>query len=194
MKDDFLLLPRRHEHRLHHFDYASSGLYFVTICTYKRACLFGDVTFMGMVLNRAGRIVREELLLTASRRPSVYLDVYAIMPNHVHVILYIHHGASQREHRGARPPEFGKPTSDSLPTIVRLFKSSCTRQIDAMWKETDTRVWQSGYYDHVIRNDESLERIREYIASNPAQWSLDRENPAFTPTGPSVADREDWMV
>ncbi|MGQ9494511.1 MAG: transposase, partial [Anaerolineae bacterium] len=73
---------------------------------------------------------------------------------------------------------FGKPTSDSIPTIVRLFKSATTKRINEMRGLPGSPVWQRNYYEHIIRNEESLHRIREYILTNPLRWAVDRENPA----------------
>ena len=72
---------------------------------------------------------------------------------------------------------FGKPVSGSIPTIIRSFKSAVTKRINEWCAIQGTPVWQRNYYEHVIRDDESLNRIRQYIIDNPAQWALDRENP-----------------
>ena len=73
--------------------------------------------------------------------------------------------------------QFGKPTSDSIPTIIRLFKSACTIQINAFRNMPRFPVWQRGYYEHVIRDERELEKTREYIVNNPLKWDLDRFNP-----------------
>ena len=76
--------------------------------------------------------------------------------------------------------QFGKPTSDSIPTIVRLFKSAATKRINTMRKMPGTPLWQRNYYEHIIRDDADLCRIREYAETNPACWAEDTENPHGT--------------
>jgi putative transposase len=73
--------------------------------------------------------------------------------------------------------QFGKPTSDTIPTIIRLFKSACTIQINAFRNTPRVPVWQRGYYEHVIRDEKESEKTREYIVNNPLKWELDRFNP-----------------
>jgi putative transposase len=69
----------------------------------------------------------------------------------------------------------------SIPTIVRAFKSATTRRINEMRGTPGARVWQRNYYEHIVRNDADLQRIREYILTNPIRWAMDRENPTRTP-------------
>ncbi len=78
---------------------------------------------------------------------------------------------------------FGRPVAGSIPTIMRSFKSAATRRINEMRSTPGTKLWQRNYYEHIIRNEDELKRIREYIINNPIQWDIDRENPAGTVTG-----------
>jgi len=73
--------------------------------------------------------------------------------------------------------QFGKPVSGSLPTMIRSFKSTVTKQINEMCNTPGAGFWQRNYYEHIIRNDNELNRIREYITHNPVRWDMDRENP-----------------
>ena len=75
--------------------------------------------------------------------------------------------------------QFGKSTSNSIPTIVRLFKSAVTKQINQLRGTPCAALWQRNYYEHIIRNEDDMNRIREYIVNNPAKWKFDRENPDF---------------
>ncbi|GBD36706.1 hypothetical protein HRbin36_01834 [bacterium HR36] len=84
---------------------------------------------------------------------------------------------------------FGKPVAGSIPTIVRSFKSAVTHKVNALRGTPGAAVWQRNYYEHIIRSEESLQRIREYISTNPLRWHLDRENP--NPTGTDDFDR--WL-
>lgn len=173
MADDNANLQRR-SIRLPGYDYSQAGAYFVTLCVHDRACLFGEVVDGAMRLNELGALVASEWLRTATIRPQVTLDEFVVMPNHFHAIIAI-----EDSRRGVLPyarPRFRSP-AESLGSIVRGFKSATTTLINSMRNSPGVPVWQRNYYEHVIRNESELTRIREYIANNPHQWSLDRENP-----------------
>jgi REP element-mobilizing transposase RayT len=166
--------------------------------------LFGEVTNGKMRLNRLGEIVHEEWFKTADMRANVELDAFVIMPNHIHGIIEIHaddrRGTLQRAPTKQRVPtkqhphtieRFGKPTSNSIPTILRLFKSAVTKRINKMRGTPGLPVWQRNYYEHIIRNDDELARIREYIVDNPLKWELDRENPSAKSIDP--APEATWL-
>ena len=148
----------------------------MTICAWKRACIFGKAAESGIVLLRTGEIVKEEWLHTAVIRPYVALDEFTVMPNHVHGILWLRINETGTARRAPTREGFGKPVTGSLPTIIGAFKAAVTRRINALRNSGKGEVWQRGFYEHVIRDDESLNRIREYIINNPCSWELDREN------------------
>ena len=163
--------------RLQDFGYAQPGGYFVT---YRRETLFGEIQERSMRLNRYGEIAGECFKAIARHFDNVAVDEFVIMPNHIHgIVVIINVGA-----RHAVPVQslgrFGKPMANSLPTIVRSFKSATTKRINDLRQTSGAPVWQRNYYEHVIRNEPSLHRIREYIGNNPARWDFDRENPAAT--------------
>jgi REP element-mobilizing transposase RayT len=129
------------------------------------------------------------------------VDKFVIMPNHVHGILVIHNrrsgaaGIGEIEDRtqSAAPQQsidnqdselhpYGRqPTNvapGSLGAIVRAFKSSTAYRYSRMRFSSGAPLWQRNYYEHIIRNEAELERIRRYIQDNPSQWEIDRENPA----------------
>jgi putative transposase len=172
---------RRKSIRLQEYDYTQTGAYFVTICTLNREYSFGHVAGEEMVLSEAGRIVTEEWLKTCKMRPYVQLDHFVVMPNHFHGILILNdeNMDQARQDTARRAPtkeRFSKPVSRSLSSIVRAFKSAVTKRVNE-WRATPgALVWQRGFYDHVIRDNESLNRIREYIMTNPRRWQFDQEN------------------
>lgn len=174
---------RRRSIRLQGYDYSRTGAYFVTICTRDRECLFGDVVADKLLLNGFGEIVREEWFRGAQLRPYLRLtaDEYVVMPNHVHGILWIVDDfldpAARARPQGPVIEQFGKPVPSSIPTIIRAFKAATTRRINAVRSTPQMSVWQRNYYEHVIRDEDSLRRVREYIAQNPTRWATDRENP-----------------
>ncbi len=164
---------KRKPNRLNHFDYTTPGYYFVTICAQDRVCCFGEVIDGEMVLNKFGKIVEKYWVEIPEHYPNVKLDVYQIMPNHLHGIIIITPvGAA-----------IGRPTEKagnarpyiSLNTIIGSFKNITVKIIHKSGSANFS--WQKSFYDHVIRRDESLEKIRTYITNNPKQWELDLENP-----------------
>jgi putative transposase len=167
--------------RLPGFDYSRPGYYFVTMCIHDRKRnLFGDISVVGkMVLNEWGIIVQNEFFKTEQMRPNIKIDSCVIMPNHVHVIINIQghcRGTLQRAPTESKTERFGKPTSNSIPTIIRLIKSTITKQINLLRKSPSMTVWQRNYYEHIIRDEKSLCFIRKYIRENPANWRNDMEN------------------
>jgi len=162
--------------RLKGYDYAGAGAYFVTICAHNRVCMFGEIMDGKMVLNDVGESVGDEWIKTGDIRDKAILDEWVVMANHFHGILVID-GRRGTAYRAPTLEQFGKPVSGSIPTIVRAFKSAVTKRINQMQKTPGAKIWQRNYYEHVIRNEDELNRIREYIANNPAQWAFDRENP-----------------
>lgn len=164
--------------RLSGYDYAQAGAYFVTVCAHQRQCLFGDVVNKKMVLNEAGKIVRACWDEIPAHFPHAELDAFVVMPNHIHgIIVIVDHGSRDTACRVPTMESFGKPVPGSLPTIVRSFKSAVTRHINQSRDTPGQPVWQRNYYEHIVRNEHALNRIRNYIETNPARWAHDRENP-----------------
>jgi REP element-mobilizing transposase RayT len=167
--------------RLPGYDYAQNGLYFVTICTKNREEFFGIIENGKMVLNGIGEIVQDELLKTPRIRKNVNLDQWIIMPNHLHIIIEIYNtdaycrDALQCVSTGDMQykNKFG-PQINNLSSIIRGFKGIVTKRVHICG--FDYFAWQFRFYDHIIRNDESLNKIREYIINNPAMWERDRNN------------------
>jgi REP element-mobilizing transposase RayT len=162
--------------RLQGYDYTQPGAYFITIVTYNRACLFGKIINGEMILNEYGEIVKNEWEKTGIIRPNIIIDKYIIMPNHLHGILIINDNICRDTlQRVSTIEKFGKPTKNSIPTIVRSFKSTTTKQINIIRKSPNTRLWQKNYYEHIIRDTDDLSRIRKYIKENPSNWQNDEK-------------------
>ena len=193
--------PQKHHRRsirLQGYDYSQAGAYFVTICAQNRERLFGEIINDEMRLNDAGVIVRDVWNETQHHFPNIDLDTYTIMPNHFHGIIFVGAGLS-RPDTGLSRPDASRHDGmvntisntdenqkwhenrqdgreDRTPTvgnIIAYFKYQSTKQINDLRNAGFQKLWQRNYYDHVIRDDDDLNRIRDYIDNNPADWMQD---------------------
>ena len=174
--------------RLKGYDYAGTGAYFVTLCTWNRECLFGNFEDGEMNLNGLGVIVQEEWLRTAELRKAVETDAFVIMPNHIHGIVVITGGGDRStcipeedimlNASPGRPGVSWESPSLSLGSIVRGFKSATKIRVNEARGSPRAAVWQRNYHEHVIRGELDLERVRRYIAENPSRWTEDDNHPS----------------
>lgn len=181
--------------RLKGYDYSQSGLYFITLCTVDRTCMFGNVVEGKMQLNDIGQLVEQEWLNTINiRHDNVRLHNYIVMPNHFHAIIEIRRGESHspqshspyshssQSHlsqsnsssitnecniNGKDLPRRMKSPSKTVGAIVRGFKGAVSRQLGYS-------IWQRNYYEHIIRTDASYRHISNYIENNPTKWQSDK--------------------
>ncbi|MCY4062996.1 MAG: hypothetical protein OXG53_11560 [Chloroflexi bacterium] len=162
--------------RLQGYDYRQSGAYFVTICTYQRHYTFGKVIDGDMVLSQWGEIVNDEWRRTETVRANVEMDAYVIMPNNIHgVVLIVDDATANRSANDYHNANL-QNTAGSLGQIIGHFKSIATKRILSVAATREAPIWQRGYYEHIIRNEKSLNEIRSYIISNPGRWSEDSLN------------------
>ena len=179
--------PQTHHRRsirLKGYDYTRPGAYFITICTYQRIHIFGEIVNGEMILNDTGKIARDQWFKTAELRPYVklYEDEFVIMPNHIHGIVWIEDENVGALRRNAQPraEQRSAPTGTvaprSLGAIVRAYKSAVTHAVNAAENQRGAVLWQRNYYDHIIWNDQELNNIGWYILNNPRNWQLDRDN------------------
>jgi len=165
--------------RLKDYDYSRAGYYFVTVCVNNRELSLGEIKndCRGTACcapNKYGKIVYDEWINTGKFRKNVELDEFIVMPNHFHGIVVINEsGMVSGTARRAPTQGFGKPVAGSLSTIMRSFKSAVTKQINESRNMPGAQFWQRNYYEHVIRDEDDLNRIREYIVNNPAKWQED---------------------
>jgi REP element-mobilizing transposase RayT len=171
-------IHHRRSIRLQHYDYAQAGAYFVTVCVQNRACLFGTISEGQMRSNDHGKIVNECWNDLPNHYGHVILDVFEVMPNHVHGIIIL---SDNTVGAGLKPAPTCKPAPTikhhGLPEIIRAFKTFSSRRINQVRNTRGMPVWQRNYYEHVIRNEDDLNKVREYIITNPAGWDKDEENP-----------------
>jgi REP element-mobilizing transposase RayT len=189
-------------------DYAQAGAYFVTICTHNRACILGAIEDSAFVPNDLGDIVVGCWQAIPVHFPSVLLDEFVVMPNHMHGVLFIG-GNPESTEVDSRPSQVGArathaslvqdpgrpsgpgtnsenevrrvrgPAARSLGAIVGSFKAASSKRINEAHRTAGATIWHRGYHDRIVRNDHELDRIRRYIYDNPAAWPHDEENPAY---------------
>ena len=163
-------LPKRKDIRLHGYDYSSSGAYFITICTKGRDPILGDITvgaaaFGGpyVTLSPYGKIVEQYINNINVKYQVITVPIYCIMPNHVHLLVVIDtQNAGITEVTGS--PRAATPT---IPKIINSLKLLAT-------KDAGLPLWQRGYYEHIIRNEQSYCDAWRYIEDNPAKWAEDK--------------------
>jgi putative transposase len=192
--------------RLKGYDYSQAGEYFVTIVSFQRELLFGEIIDGKMNLNEFGKIADACWPAIPEHFPNVDLGVHVVMPNHIHGIIVItdrrgevispHHRQNlhniqtarekgklikqdERAQPGGVPPPLRAPT---LGQIVAYFKYQFTKNMNALdGSGAITKFWQRNYYEHIIRNDREMKKIWNYIESNPSKWANDNENPLKSP-------------
>jgi putative transposase len=172
--------PAKHHRRsvrLKEHDYAQPGPYFVTLVAHNRQCIFGRFVNGDIALNEFGQIVTDEWNRSASIRQEIELDAFVVMPTHIHGIVIITNGSVGAT---GRSPLLAGPPKRSLGAFIGGFKSVATKRINEIRSTPGLPIWQRNYYEHIIRDEESLDRIREYVLTNPAGWEFDPENPAAT--------------
>jgi len=145
----------------------------VTICSYNRKSIFGEIVDGKVVLSRYGRIVLTDWQNLAKRHPHIEFGAFTVMPNHVHGIVVIKDIPAGADSKLVS----GTARQSSLPEIVRGFKTFPARRVNRARRVVGVPVWQRNYWEHVIRNQEAFNRTHEYILTNPKRWQLDRENP-----------------
>ncbi len=199
-------IHHRRSIRIPGYDYSRAGGYFVTLVTQGRACLFGRVLGEEMKLNDAGKMIARWWCELEHKFPSIHVDTFVVMPNHLHGIMVIEEcvGADLCVCPGERR-NLGGPANQGAPAdkgahvgaplrgvprpnapvgqIIQWFKTMSTnayiRGVKTRdWPLFDGRLWQRNYYEHVIRDDEDANQIYRYIQDNPRLWTEDQENPA----------------
>ncbi len=182
---------RRQSMRLAGYDYTQTGYYFVTICVKDREHLFGRINNKKMILNLFGRVVQSKWIDITTHVKNAQLDVFQIMPNHLHGIIILNDktvddmvgakhsrqnfGIFISDHAGNASPLhiISQPNGTkrgSISAIIQNFSSITTRKINQIRKTPGSKLWQRNYYEHIIRNQTELDAIRQYIINNPSNW------------------------
>jgi len=184
-------LTRKPHNRLKDYDYSTAGYYYVTICTENRQELFGVIENDKIILNNAGNMINFWWGEITRHFEGIKLDEYIVMPNHIHGIInivgvdrcvdpnqYVDRIQNNKINHNGRTHRSAPTISD----IIQWFKTMTTNEYichvkNSNWLSFNKRLWQRNYYDHIIRNEKSLNHIREYIINNPAKWAEDKNNP-----------------
>ena len=171
--------------RLSGYDYSQNGWYFVTVCSYKRECMFGEIQNEKIDINDVGKIILNNLN-ELPKRFEMNIDCFVIMPNHIHMVIDsvgAHHDAPEdkgaiREsplHKCQSTHKCQSRKRSLLSQIIGYLKMNVSKQVGI-------KIWQRNYYEHIIRNERELEKIRQYIKLNPTKWEMDKDNPDLTET------------
>ena len=179
-------IHHRRSIRLKGYDYSQAGLYFVTICTQNREHLFGEIQNGKMVLNEYGKIVQSVWNGLPQHYGNICLHEFIIMPNHVHGIIRICNvGVGFKPTptddqtaivgTGLKPV----PTHHGLSEFIRAFKTFSAKRINEIRNTRGKKLWQSNYFEHIIKTDHAYEYIAHYITNNPSIWENDKYNTAI---------------
>lgn len=188
--------PEKHHRRsirLKGYDYSQAGAYFVTLCLHNREPLFGQVVCGAMQLNPAGHMIEKWWAELLHKFVSIDVDEYVVMPDHFHGIIVIGHPHrdaptdAPNGNVGTDAPmdaPTGDPPTKKAPTlgdIVDWFKTMTTNEYirgvkGFGWQRFAGKLWQRNYYEHIVRSEYALGRIRKYIRNNPARWREHEDN------------------
>ncbi len=193
MSDDYS--PVKHKNarrslRLKDHDYSQAGAYFITICVVEAQSILGKIRNENVILSECGNIVENTWLNLPEHFNGIELDSHILMPNHFHGIIFFDDTRRgevlspqlirdrDEAQEGGGTPKMGGGTPPlrkniTLGQIVAYFKYQSTKSINNKYKLSPGRIWQRNYYEHIIRDDKDLKRIREYIFENPIKWELD---------------------
>ena len=150
--------------RLEGYDYSHGGMYFITICVKDRHNVLGDAVgdaalgVPSVVLTEAGKVVKRHIE-NINQQDGINVIEYVVMPNHIHLLVFIDNGT----------PKAASPTTATVPKIINALKGLTS-------KKFGEPMWQRGYYDHIVRDDDEYVRICKYIRENPTNWAEDEYN------------------
>jgi putative transposase len=189
---------RTESNRLKKWDYSSKAIYFITLVTQNRECIFGTIKENKMILNDNGKIIETELLKSIQIRERWFFHNWVIMPNHIHLLIEIvstdvtgthntethnveTHCSASLQSASVRPVS-SEPNSlsrkpNSISSFVGVFKSITTKKINSLLENNKLdSIWQSNYHDHIVQNYDSFDKIYYYIKNNPKNWDIDSIN------------------
>lgn len=159
-------LPSRKPNRLKGFDYSENGVYFITICVQNKEHILSKITVgEGSPLPKLtayGQIADKYIRQINERYPTVLVEKYVVMPNHIHILAEIYN----------EPFGTGDP-SPTINSVIAWMKYQTAKQINKVRKTPGVRVWQRSFYDHIVRGQQDYDEIWKYIDENPLRWESD---------------------
>ena len=177
-------IHHRRSIRIKGYDYSSSGMYFVTICCKDMLCRFGKISNFEMVFNDFGKIAFDEWQKLSERYSNLILNVFQVMPNHIHGIIVLENAGTQNADIAtvtfdstAANSRAGASPAPTIGNIVGAYKSLVANRCLKICKSNNEqmyKLWQRDYFEHIIRNDAAYKHIAEYIINNPANWKNDK--------------------
>ena len=179
--------PNKHHRRstrLKGYDYTQEGAYFITICTFAKQYLFGEIENDQMSLSDYGQIATDCWVKIPTHFPHIELDEFVVMPNHMHGIIVITNSvtnvgaehvppSSQHTQSSTNESQIPQSKAGSLSVAIRSYKAAVTRQINNLYHAPAEQFWQRNYHDHIIRDEIALNYLRAYVVNNPASWIKD---------------------
>lgn len=160
--------------RLDKYDYSSAGMYYITICTNLRQPMFGSINNNKVMLSSIGEKARESWIDIPKHFKNCHLDLFIVMPNHIHGLLGIFLTDEVAAEHVQPRNKYQHIIKGSIGSIIRQYKASIKRWCNVNGHNNFS--WQRNYYERIVRNDDELNRIREYIITNPLKWNFDRDN------------------
>ncbi len=158
-------MPKRKAVRLKDYDYSTPGAYFITICVHNRRNILSDIVGEGSPLpKKSGKIAIKYIEQINPKYPTIFVDKYVVMPNHIHLLL------SVKEVTGRGNPS---PTTDNIERAMGWFKYNAAKEINSLFGTSGQRVFQRSFHDHIIRDEKDYLKIWNYIDINPAKWEQD---------------------
>lgn len=157
--------------RLKYWDYTNSGYYFVTICTKNRECWFGEIINNKMQPNHYADIVCNQWRWLENQYAYIHLDQNIVMPDHTHAIIQINKPVETGRDLSLQSPSAGqsqRPKIKSLSELIGAFKTTSSKQIHRAG--LPEFIWQSRFYDRIIRSEKELNNVREYIRNNASLY------------------------
>ena len=166
-------LPKRKRNRLKNYNYNWRSSYFITVCTKDRRSILGSVSkkyisdgnsdsdencvavSADVILSKIGKVVQKHIEASRDAYDNIELENYVIMPNHIHLILYVS-GADE---------ESTSPCA-AIPKYISVLKKYIN-------KECGKNIFQRSYYDHIIRNEKDFDKVWDYVEGNPIMWEKD---------------------
>ncbi len=174
-------IHHRRSIRLKGYDYSQAGLYFITICTQNRLCLFGEIENGGMQINDAGIMIEHQWQELIYRFDNIKLHEFIVMPNHFHGIIEFVGVPLVGTQNVEQPSTMGQPQgiAPTVGDMVGAFKSLTTNEYirgvkNNDWSRFNKKLWQRNYYEHIIRDEKSCYQILEYVQTNPLKWQDDK--------------------